>query len=137
MPKVAFVNPDTSFDVQHGTPESGDSDTCEGQGSRSLALESLAANPNAELRVATVFVGGFPIAIQGDYNTEHVHGNQDPEVHGNQEPCDKHSKPLETGSTLVFVSGKGCGRAGDNILDCTFVQTGYETVFVGPPIEEE
>mgnify|MGYP003654397254 CR=1 FL=1 len=77
MPKVAFVNPDTSFDVQHGTPESGDSDTCEGQGSRSLALESLAANPNAELRVATVFVGGFPIAIQGDYNTEHVHGNQD------------------------------------------------------------
>ena len=129
MPKVAFVNPDISFDVQHGTPESGDSDTCEGQGSRSLALESLAANPNAELRVATVFVGGFPIAIQGDYNTEHVHGNLT--------PCDKHSKPLETGSTLVFVSGKGCGRAGDTITDCTFVETGYETVFVGPPIEEE
>jgi uncharacterized Zn-binding protein involved in type VI secretion len=143
MPKIAYVDPDsnapsTSFDVQHGTPGSGDHDTCKGQGRRTLALESLAVNPSAKLRVPTSFVGGFPIATQGDYNTEHIHGKTATGIGGVQATlCSHHSKPIETGSTTVFVNGKGCGRAGDNIIDCTFVQTGYETVFVGPYIEEK
>jgi uncharacterized Zn-binding protein involved in type VI secretion len=69
-----------------------------------------------------VFVNGIPVSRQGDVNTIHLL----PGV-----PCPSHSAPITTGSTTVFVNGKGCGRVGDSISGCTSVAAGSGNVFVG------
>ena len=59
---------------------------------------------------------------QGDLNTVHVL----PGV-----PCPSHQAPIATGSTTVFINGKGCGRIGDSISACTSVAQGSDNVFAG------
>jgi uncharacterized Zn-binding protein involved in type VI secretion len=39
--------------------------------------------------------------------------------------------PIESGSSTVFVNGKGAGRIGDSISGCTFVASGSPNVFAG------
>ena len=70
-----------------------------------------------------VFVNGIGISRQDDNNTPHL---LPPAV------CPTHAAPITTGSTTVFVNGKGCGRIGDVIAGCTKVATGSENVFAGP-----
>ena len=60
---------------------------------------------------------------EGDNNTSHL-------VPGS--PCPSHVAPIATGSTTVFINGKGCGRIGDSISGCTSVATGSSNVFAGP-----
>jgi len=69
-----------------------------------------------------VFVNGIPWSRQGDNNTSHL-------VPG--VPCPSHSAPIATGSTTVFINGKGCGRVGDAISGCTSVAEGSPNVFAG------
>lgn len=69
-----------------------------------------------------VFVDGTGISRQGDNNTSH----KLPPA-----PCGSHAAPITTGSTTVFVNGKGCGRVGDGVTACTSVATGFERVFAG------
>ena len=71
-----------------------------------------------------VFCNGIPISRQGDNNTSHL---LPPDV----PPCPSHFAPIETGSTTVFVNGKGCGRVGDGITGCTSVAAGSSNVFAG------
>ena len=59
---------------------------------------------------ANVFVNGIAWSRQGDVNTSHLL----PPV-----PCPSHAAPITTGSTTVFVNGKGGGRIGDGITGCT------------------
>lgn len=69
-----------------------------------------------------VRVNGTGISRQGDNNTSHLL----PGV-----PCPSHAAPITTGSTTVFVNGKGCGRIGDAVTACTSVATGSSNVFAG------
>ena len=69
-----------------------------------------------------VFVNSIGVSRQGDNNTTHLL----PGV-----PCPPHAAPIETGSTTVFVNGKGCGRVGDAISGCTSVAEGSSNVFAG------
>ena len=78
--------------------------------------------PRRLQRSPDVFVNGTGISRQGDLNTTHL-------LPGN--PCPTHAAPIATGSTTVFVNGKGCGRIGDPISACTNVSTGSENVFAG------
>ena len=68
------------------------------------------------------FVNSIGVSRQGDNNTTHLL----PGV-----PCPPHAAPIETGSTTVFVNGKGCGRVGDAISGCTSVAEGSSNVFAG------
>ena len=70
-----------------------------------------------------VLVNGTGISRQGDVNTPHLLPPP---------PCPTHAAPITTGSTTVFVNGKGCGRIGDAITACTSVATGSSNVFAGP-----
>lgn len=70
-----------------------------------------------------VTVNGTGISRQGDHNTVHLLPGA---------PCPPHTAPITTGSTTVFVNGKGCGRIGDGITACTSVATGSENTFAGP-----
>ena len=70
-----------------------------------------------------VIVNGTGISRQGDNNTSH-------DVPG--DPCPSHAAPIATGSTTVFINGKGCGRIGDSISGCTSVATGSANTFAGP-----
>jgi len=70
-----------------------------------------------------VFVNSIAISRQGDNNTSH----KLPTVI----PCPSHSAPIATGSTTVFINGKGCGRVGDAISGCTSVAAGSPNVFAG------
>jgi uncharacterized Zn-binding protein involved in type VI secretion len=45
--------------------------------------------------------------------------------------CSPHSAPITTGSSTVFVNGKGCGRVGDAVTACTQVAGGSPNVFAG------
>ena len=72
---------------------------------------------------ANVFVNGIAWSRQGDVNTSHVL----PPV-----PCPSHAAPITTGSTTVFVNGKGGGRIGDGITGCTSVAAGSANSFAGP-----
>ena len=69
-----------------------------------------------------VLVNGTGISRQGDVNTPHLLPPP---------PCPTHAAPITTGSTTVFVNGKGCGRIGDAITACTSVATGSSNVFAG------
>ena len=69
-----------------------------------------------------VFVNSIAVSRQGDNNTTHLL----PGV-----PCIPHAAPITTGSTTVFVNGKGCGRVGDAISGCTSVAAGSPNVFSG------
>jgi uncharacterized Zn-binding protein involved in type VI secretion len=69
-----------------------------------------------------VYVNGIPWSRQGDNNTVHLK----PGV-----PCPSHAAGIATGSTTVFVNGKGAGRVGDGISGCTSVAAGSPNVFAG------
>ncbi len=71
-----------------------------------------------------VYVNGTGVSRQDDNNTTH----DEPSI----VPCPNHAAPITTGSTEVFANGKGVGRVGDAITDCTSVATGSPTVFAGP-----
>ena len=71
-----------------------------------------------------VFVNGIAWSRQGDNNTSHL-------LPPNVPPCPSHSAPIATGSTTVFVNGKGAGRVGDAISGCTSVAAGSPDVFAG------
>ena len=66
--------------------------------------------------------GGAGISRQGDNNTSHLKPPA---------PCPSHAAPIATGSSTVFINGKGCGRIGDAITGCTSVATGSCNVFAG------
>ena len=51
-----------------------------------------------------VFCNNIPISRQGDVNTSHLLPAP---------ICPSHAVAITTGSTTVFVNGKGCGRIGD------------------------
>ena len=70
-----------------------------------------------------VFLNGTGVSRQDDNNTSHLLPAP---------ICPSHAKPITTGSTEVFANGKGVGRVGDAITDCTSVATGSPTVFAGP-----
>jgi len=70
-----------------------------------------------------VFANGLGVSRQDDVNTSH---DYPPIV------CLSHAQPITTGSTSVFVNGKGCGRVGDAITSCTSVAAGSVDVFAGP-----
>ena len=70
-----------------------------------------------------VYANGIPISRQDDHNTSHL-------LPGS--PCPPHTAPITTGSTTVFINGKGCGRIGDALTGCTSVAAGSEDVFAGP-----
>lgn len=69
-----------------------------------------------------VYANGIAISRQGDVNTTHL-------LPGS--PCPSHSAPITTGSTTVFINGKGCGRIGDGITGCTAVAAGSPNVYAG------
>ena len=69
-----------------------------------------------------VFVNNIAVSRQGDNNTVHVLPGL---------PCPSHQRPIATGSTTVFINGKGCGRVDDAISDCTRVAQGSDNVFAG------
>ena len=71
---------------------------------------------------SNVKVNGIGVSRQGDNNTGHL-------LPG--DPCPSHSAPITTGSTTVFINGKGCGRIGDGITACTSVAAGSSNVFAG------
>jgi len=76
-------------------------------------------------RSDNVKVNGTGISRQDDHNTTHLKPPNIP-------PCVPHTAPITTGSTTVFVNGKGCGRIGDTITGCTRVASGSSNVFAGP-----
>ena len=69
-----------------------------------------------------VYVNKIEWSRQGDNNTSH-------DLPG--DPCPSHAAPITTGSTTVFINGKGAGRVGDGITDCTSVSAGSSNVFAG------
>jgi len=69
-----------------------------------------------------VFANGIAISRQGDVNTGHLLPGA---------PCPSHSAPIASGSSTVFINGKGCGRIGDGISGCTSVAAGSPNVFAG------
>ena len=73
-------------------------------------------------RSDNVKVNGTGISRQGDNNTPHLLPPA---------PCPTHAAPITTGSSTVFINGKGCGRIGDAITSCTSVATGSSNVFAG------
>jgi uncharacterized Zn-binding protein involved in type VI secretion len=69
-----------------------------------------------------VFVNGIPWSRQGDNNDSHLLPGA---------PCPSHAAPIASGSSTVFVNGKGAGRIGDTISGCTSVAEGSPNVFAG------
>ncbi len=69
-----------------------------------------------------VFVNSIPWSRQGDVNKIH-------KLPG--DPCPVHAAPIASGSSTVFVNGKGAGRIGDSISGCTSVAAGSCNVFAG------
>lgn len=70
-----------------------------------------------------VFVNGIAWSRQGDLNSTHL-------IQGGRR-CVPHSAPITVGSTTVFINGKGAGRVGDAITECTAVAEGSPNVFCG------
>ena len=69
-----------------------------------------------------VFVNVINWSRQGDVNTVHLLPGA---------PCPAHAAPIASGSSSVFVNGKGAGRVGDAISGCTSVAEGSSNVFAG------
>ena len=69
-----------------------------------------------------VFVNGIAWSRQGDNNTTHL---LPPIV------CIPHAAPIASGSSTVFINGRGAGRIGDVITGCTSVAAGSPNVFAG------
>ena len=69
-----------------------------------------------------VYVNGIPWSRQGDINTTHLLPGA---------PCPAHTAPIASGSSSVFVNGKGAGRVGDALSGCTSVAAGSSNVFAG------
>ena len=82
------------------------------------------STPKRNQRSDNVKVNGTGISREDDNNTTHAKPVGD--------TCMDHAASIATGSTTVFINGKGCGRIGDAITDCTSVATGSENVFAGP-----
>ena len=80
------------------------------------------SRPFREQHSPDVFVNNIEVSREGDNNTVHVKPGL---------PCPSHQKPIATGSTSVFINGKGCGRVTDAITDCTSVAQGSDNVFAG------
>jgi len=70
-----------------------------------------------------VFVNGIPWSRQGDPNTSHL-------LPGGLF-CPSHTAPITSGSSTVFINGKGAGRVGDALSGCTSVAAGSPNVFAG------
>ena len=81
------------------------------------------STPKRDACSSDVFANGTGISRQDDVNTSHLLPPA---------PCPSHTAAITTGSTTVFVNGKGCGRVGDAITSCTSVATGSADVFAGP-----
>ena len=71
---------------------------------------------------SNVFCNSICVSRQGDNNTTHLLPGA---------PCPAHAAPIASGSSTVFVNGKGCGRVGDSISACTSVAAGSGNVFAG------
>ena len=69
-----------------------------------------------------VFVNSIAWSRQGDVNTGHLLPAP---------ICPSHTAPITTGSTTVFINGKGAGRVGDALSGCTSVAQGSPNVFCG------
>ena len=80
------------------------------------------STPRRDALSPNVIVNGTGISRQGDNNTEHL---LPPAV------CPSHAAPITTGSTTVFINGKGCGRITDAVTACTSVASGSSNVFSG------
>ena len=80
------------------------------------------STPMRDALSPNVIVNGTGISREGDVNTGHL-------LPGS--PCPSHTAPIATGSTTVFINGKGCGRIFDAISGCTSVATGSANVFAG------
>ena len=79
--------------------------------------------PHRLERSPNVFVNSIGISRQGDKN--HPHLKSAP-------ICPIHQAGITTGSTTVFINGKGCGRIGDDVSGCTKVASGSPNTFAGP-----
>ena len=80
------------------------------------------STPVREQHSPNVYVNNIAVSRQGDNNNVHLLPGL---------PCPAHAAPIATGSTTVFVNGKGCGRVGDGITACTSVAAGSSNVFAG------
>ena len=82
------------------------------------------STPARDQHSPNVLVNNIGVSRQGDNNTVHLKPPAAP-------VCPPHSASIATGSTTVFVNGKGCGRVGDSISSCTSVAAGSCDVFAG------
>ena len=80
------------------------------------------STPVREQHSPNVYVNNIAVSRQGDNNNVHLLPGL---------PCPSHAAPIATGSTTVFINGKGCGRIGDAISSCTSVAEGSDNVFAG------
>jgi uncharacterized Zn-binding protein involved in type VI secretion len=69
-----------------------------------------------------VFVNGLAWSCQGHNNIPHLLPGA---------PCPVHGAPISSGSSKVFINGRGAGRVGDGISGCTAVAQGSPNVFAG------
>lgn len=69
-----------------------------------------------------VYVNGRPWSREGDNNTPHLL----PGI-----PCPSHVADIAIGSLTVRVNGRGAGRIGDTLSNCTAVAEGSTDVFAG------
>jgi uncharacterized Zn-binding protein involved in type VI secretion len=83
---------------------------------------SHCSTPYREAHSPDVYANSIAVSRQGDVNTGHLLPGA---------PCPSHQAPITTGSSTVFVNGKGCGRIGDAISGCTSVAEGSSNVFAG------
>ena len=73
---------------------------------------------------STVFANSILVARITDPTVVHLFPPNVP-------PCPSHAAGIASGSSTVFVNGKGCGRVGDGISGCTSVAAGSSNVFAG------
>ena len=78
------------------------------------------SGPVRAMGSSNVFVNGIPASRQGDKNSIHL-----------KTPSTPHTAAITTGSTKVFVDGKGIGRKDDAVSSCTSVADGSSNVFSG------
>jgi uncharacterized Zn-binding protein involved in type VI secretion len=69
-----------------------------------------------------VFVNGLAWSCQGHKNIPHL-------LPAGR--CPVHGAAISSGSSKVFINGRGAGRVGDGIAGCTAVAQGSPNVFAG------